>query len=63
MWLGNEIRYGGPGKLAYIIDIGDVELMLDEDGTIVEIAIRNPEKYIDREILEKIAYKQEIPSK
>jgi hypothetical protein len=59
-WLGNEIRWGRTGRLAYIINIGDVEIWLDENGVPVEIAIRNPEKHIDKEILEKIAYKEKI---
>ena len=55
---GDELRYGRTGKLAYMIDIEDVELVLDEDGEIVEIAIYNASKYFPREILEKIAYIQ-----
>ncbi len=31
--------------------------MLDENGEAVEIAIRNPEKYIDKKIPDKIAMK------
>ena len=62
---GDELRYGRAGKLAYMIDIGDVELVLDEDGEIVEIAIYNAKKYFPREVLEKIAYIQEpeVPSR
>ncbi len=62
---GDELRYGRAGKLAYLIDIGDVELALDEDGEIVEIAIYNANKYFPREVLEKIAeiHMPEIPSK
>ncbi len=61
-WLGNEIRWGRRGRLAYIVNIGDVELVLDDDGEVVEVAIRNPEKYIDKEILDKIAVKYPHPT-
>jgi len=55
---GDELRYGREGRLAYMIDIGDVELVLDEDGEIVEITIYNAKKYFPPEVLEKIAYIQ-----
>ncbi len=58
LW-GNEIRYGGPGrKAAYFITIGDVELILDEDGEVTEIVVYNVDKHVEKDVLEQIAYKQ-----
>ncbi len=62
---GDELRYGRSGKLAYLIDIGDVELALDEDGEIVEIAVYNASKYFPKEVLKRIAVIQmpEVPTR
>jgi len=59
MLYGDEIYYMGPGRNAAItIFLEDAEIILDEDGEVYEIIVRNIHKHIDKEDLEKIAYKQ-----
>ncbi len=62
LW-GNELYYSGHGKgdAHYLINTGDVEIRLDEKGEILEIVIKNINKYLEPKEIEKIAYKPEIP--
>jgi len=38
------------------VDIGDVEIIIDENGEIIDIAIYNASKHLDLEEIEKIAH-------
>jgi len=59
---GNELRYYGPGKEAFIhINIGDIELVIDENGEIVDLVIYNATKHLSQEEIEKIAEKIPLP--
>ena len=44
----DELRYAGSsfGKVVAVIDSGDVEIYINEDGDINKIAIYNASKYI-----------------
>lgn len=62
---GNELYYSGNGSgdTHYIIDTGDIEIHLDEKGEILEIIIRNINKYLKPEEIKKISYEPELPRK
>lgn len=60
-YLDNELRYFNKrADVSYVLDIGDVEILLDERGDIVQLAIRNVDKYMEEdeeleELVRKIA--------
>lgn len=57
----DELRYAGePGEVVAIIDSGDVEIYVNKNGDINEIAIYNVSKHISPEDLELIANIVEI---
>ncbi len=52
----DELRYAGkPGEVVAIIDTGDIEIYVNKNGEINEIAIYNVSKYVSPEDLEEIA--------
>lgn len=55
---GHELYYAGRGRgdVYYIIESGDIELKLDKNGEILEIRIKNIEKYLEPAIIKRIAY-------
>ncbi len=54
---GDELYYSGPGEgeVYHIIDTGDVEIHLDKEGEIIQIIVRSPDKYLERDEIEEIA--------
>ena len=63
MYYYGELYYSGPGKgdVYYIIDTDEVEIHLDKKGEILEIRIKNADKYLEPEEIQEIAYTAKIP--
>ncbi len=53
----DELRYAGRphGRVVAIIETEDIEIYINEDGEINEIAVYNASKHIPPEDIEKIA--------
>ncbi len=52
----DELRYYGRGRYTAVhVDIGDVELIIDKNGEIIDLAIYNASKYFEMEEIESIA--------
>ncbi len=58
----DELRYAGKssGEVIAVIDIGDIEIYVNKDGEINEIAIYNASKYIPVEDIGIIADTNDI---
>ncbi len=58
----DELRYYGRGANAGVhIDAGDIEIIVDENGEIIDIAIYNASKHLSLEEIKKIAHIIEKP--
>ena len=52
----DELRYYGPGVNASVhVDIGDVEIIIDENGEIIDLVIHNASKYLSIEEIKRLA--------
>jgi len=53
----DELRYAGSnnGEVVIIIDLDDIEIYINENGEINEIAIYNASKYLDENEIKQIA--------